>query len=111
LATGLARAHHVDVEVAKQFTVAVQRLAERHATFHVFKHGLGDAGHGGFVAHANEHAQRGVQRQTGFEHDGQLGGQQQHVGPVGRPALPGFAFPERHGLGRCRGSRGWRSDH
>ena len=79
LATGLARADHVDEKAVELFRVFGQRLAERGAAFDVGQQGLRQPAHGGFGIHADQHAQGVVERQPGFEHDGQLAGQGQDV--------------------------------
>lgn len=62
LAAGFAGAHHVDVEVAKVLMVLLQCLAERHAAFDPFKHGLEHGLHGLFMAHFKQDFQGVVQR-------------------------------------------------
>ena len=80
LAADFARADHVDVEVAKVRLVRGQRAAEGRAAFHVFQHFFQHGAHAGLVAHVDEHAQRGIERQPGAQHDGQLAGEREHVG-------------------------------
>ena len=69
LAADFARADHVDVEVAKVRLVRGQRAAEGRAAFHVFQHFFQHGAHAGLVAHVDEHAQRGIERQPGAQHD------------------------------------------
>ena len=79
LATGFARADHVDVKVSELLGVAAQSFTQWHAAFDIVEYGLRELEHGGLVVHADQYAQGVVKRQAGFEHDGQLAAHDQNV--------------------------------
>ena len=100
LAAGFARAHHVEVEVAKQLAPLGQRATEGGAALDVFEHAFQQLAHAGLGAHLDQHAQRVVQRQAGAQHDGQLAGEGQHVGALHRALERALAGAAQRGRGR-----------
>ena len=85
LTAGLARTHHVDIEIAKKLTVLCQRAAQRCTALDGIQDALHEGCYARLVAHVNQHAQGVVERQTGAQHDGQFGRDGEHIGSCHRP--------------------------